>query len=597
MLQVPTHKINYRRWLGKAVLVLTCVSLSSALISNWLLYNAAYREETVRLSELVQTQAILIKTVAEFNVRHAEAGLADDAEAATFSLLEAAHQNYPGFGETGEFTLGTYQGGNIVFMLSHRHFDFTEMVPIPWNSKLGEPMRRALNGHSGTLTGYDYRGEMVLAAHEPLPLLKAGIVAKIDLQEIRKPFIRAALISLIGVAIMTLIGALVFLRISKPLAERDEALVDLRILLHAFEQSPNMMFITDTQGIIKHINPCFTKMTGYSPQEAIGQTPRLIKSGDTPPDFYADMWKNLTAGREWRGEIKDRRKDGAIFWASMVAAPVKDENGEIKHFVAIHEDITQHKLEKLRTQEAFEQAEIANRAKSEIMANMSHELRTPLNAIIGFSSAMQGQLLGPLGNTKYLEYAGDINWSGLHLLDIINDILDASAIEAGKLVLHEENVDVADAMNSMLRLVAPKADLGGVALTGITQNNLPGVFADPRRLKQIFLNLLSNAVKFTPEHGEVSCDAFIDANGAMVISVTDTGIGMDKKGLAKAMEQFGQVDSSLARKHDGTGLGLSLTKGLVELHQGTFTIKSALGKGTQATVRLPAKRVFSKARA
>ncbi|OEJ69040.1 PAS domain-containing sensor histidine kinase [Magnetovibrio blakemorei] len=594
MIQVPNHKINYRRWLGKAVLVLTCVSLSSALLSNWLLYNAAYQEETVRLTELAQTQAILINTVAQFNALHPSGELADDAQAATFFLLKAAHNNYPGFGETGEFTLGTRKGDNIVFVLSHRHFDFAEMIPIPWESKLGEPMRRALNGISGTILGYDYRGEMVLAAHEPLPMLKAGIVAKIDLQEIRKPFIRAALISLIGVALMTIIGTLVFLRISKPLAERDAAMVELRILTHVFEQSPNMMFITDTKGTIEYINPCFTKMTGYTPEEAIGQTPRLLKSGDTPPDFYASMWENLTAGREWRGEIKDRRKDGEVFWASMVAAPVMDENGEIKHFVTIHEDITEHKLEKLRTQEAYEQAEIANRAKSEIMANMSHELRTPLNAIIGFSSAMQGQLLGPLGNEKYLEYAGDIKWSGTHLLDIINDILDASAIEAGKLVLHEENVDVADAMNSMLRLVAPKADLGGVALTEITQKDLPNVFADSRRLKQIFLNLLSNAVKFTPEHGEVSCDAFVDANGAMVISVTDTGIGMDAKGLAKAMEQFGQVDSSLARKHDGTGLGLSLTKGLVEMHQGIFTIKSALGKGTKATVTLPAKRVLSK---
>lgn len=595
MLQVPIHKINYRRWLGKAILVLSCVSLSSALISNWLLYNAAYREETVRLTELVQTQAILINTVAQFNAEHNQGDLADGAKAATFSLLEAAHKYYPGFGETGEFTLGTRQGDNIVFVLSHRHFDFAEMVPVPWNSHLGEPMRRALNGLSGIVLGYDYRGEMVLAAHEPLPLLKAGIVAKIDLQEVRKPFIRAALISLIGVALMTFIGALVFLRISKPLAERDAALADLRILLLAFQQSPNMMFITDTKGIIIYINPCFTKMTGYSPKEAIGQTPRLLKSGDTPPEFYESMWNNLTAGREWRGEIKDRRKDGRIFWASMVAAPVKDENGEITHFVAIHEDITKHKLEKLRTQKAYEQAEIANRAKSEIMANMSHELRTPLNAIIGFSSAMKNQFFGPLGSEKYLEYADDINWSGIHLLDIINDILDASAMEAGKLELHEENVDVAEALNSMLRLVAPKADLGGVALTGITQKDLPDVFADPRRLKQIFLNLLSNAVKFTPEHGEVSCDAFVDENGSMVISITDTGIGMDSKGLTKAMEQFGQVDSSLARKHDGTGLGLSLTKGLVELHQGTFTLKSALGKGTKAIVKLPAKRVASKA--
>ena len=172
---------------------------------------------------------------------------------------------------------------------------------------------------------------------------------------------------------------------------------------------------------------------------------------------------------------------------------------------------------------------------------------------------MKAELFGPLGSQKYVEYVDDINWSGGHLLDIINDILDVSAIEAGKLELHEEDVNIADA----------------------------------RRLKQIFLNLLSNAVKFTPEHGEVSCDAYVDADGAIVVSITDTGIGMDDKGLAKAMEQFGQVDSSLARKHDGTGLGLSLTKGLVELHGGVFSIQSALDKGTKVMVKLPAERVHS----
>lgn len=590
---LSSKKTNYKSWLAKAVTVLAGVSLSVALFSNWMLYEAAYNQEMIRLAELAKTQAILIDAIATFDAEHSKNAHPQGAAAATFSQLEAAHREYPGFGETGEFTLGTLKDGNIIFLLSHRHFDFTEPVPIPWKSDLGEPMRRALRGESGMVVGLDYRGEMVLAAHEPLPKLNAGIVAKIDITEIRKPFIRAAQIGFIGLLMMVSIGALVFRRISIPLVEREKALTDLRLLSHAIDQSPNMMFITNIKGVIEYINPRFTEFTGYTSEEVIGQTPRILKSEDTAPEVYADMWGELLAGREWRGEIKDRRKDGGVFWASMVAAPVRDDEGEICHFIAIHEDITQFKLAQERTHHALEQAEIASRAKSELMANMSHELRTPLNAIIGFSATMNEQIFGPMANDKYEEYAHYINVSGTHLLEVINDILDVSGVEAGKLVLHEESVDLVEIVDAAIRIISPKAQEGCVSITGLTEQNLPRMTADPRRLKQILLNLLSNAVKFTPERGEVSCAAFVDDDGALVLTVTDNGVGMDEAGLTKAMMQFGQVDSSLTRKHEGTGLGLSLTQGLVELHGGTMTLASAPGKGTTVTMHFPAERMIA----
>jgi len=588
-------KTDYQKWLAKAVAVLAGVALVVTLFSNGLLYDVAYKREAQRLVELAKSQAILINAVAKFDAEFSRGDHPQGAVGATFAQLETAHRQYPGFGETGEFTLGTLKDGNIIFLLSHRHFDFQEPIPIPLNSKLGEPMRRALRGESGVDVTLDYRGAMVLAAYEPLPELKAGIVAKIDLDEIRKPFIQAALIGLAGVLVVVVIGAMVFRRISIPLLEREQALGDLRLLYQAINQSPLMVFITDIHGIIQYVNPSFTALTGYAPQEIIGRNPRILKSGETPTEMYTQIWGRLLAGQEWRGEIKDRRKDGSTFWASMVVAPVKSDDGNITHFIAIHEDITEQKLAQEAIRIAHEQSEIASRAKSEIMANMSHELRTPLNAIIGFSSSMDEAIFGPLGHDKYKEYAQHIHSSGIHLLDIINDILDVAAVEAGKLKLNEEVVDVPEIIETALRMITPKAKEGGVRLNGLSYANaLPPLLADPRRLKQIALNIFSNAVKFTPPGGTVSCDVGLDREGAMVLTVTDTGIGMDEAEIAKAMTQFGQVDGSLARKHDGTGLGLPLTQGLVELHGGTLSLTSEKGVGTTVTVCFPAVRVVAK---
>jgi len=361
------------------------------------------------------------------------------------------------------------------------------------------------------------------------------------------------------------------------------------------EQSPVMIFITDRDGVIEYVNPKFEEVTGYSAAEAVGQTPRLIKSPDTPRAVHEDLWRTILAGQSWRGELKDRRKDGREFWATVAISPIKDADGTITHFGALHEDITERKLAEESMIEARHAAEMANKAKTDLLANMSHELRTPLNAIIGFSQAMTDGLFGPLGNERYGEYAAFIQSSGTHLLDLINDILDVSAVEAGRLTLNEEPVSLADTYDSTARLVMPHAETAGVTLHSTIGRDLPLVEADPRRLKQILLNLLTNAVKFTTEGGRVDCDARIDADGDMVITVRDTGIGMDADGIATAMSKFGQVDSSLSRKHEGTGLGLPLTKGLVELHGGTLDLASTVGEGTTVTVRLPASRVIAPA--
>ena len=216
---------------------------------------------------------------------------------------------------------------------------------------------------------------------------------------------------------------------------------------------------------------------------------------------------------------------------------------------------------------------------------------TPLNAIIGFSEIIKDETFGPVGSVQYRDYAGDINESGHHLLALINDILDLSKVESGTDELHEENIDISQIAKSILKLVVGLARKGNVELELDVSDDIPLLYADERKVKQILLNLLSNAIKFTPEGGKVTLKIWSRAESGYVFQVTDTGIGIAFEDIPKAMSPFQQIDSGLARKHEGTGLGLPLTKSLVEMHGGYLDLQSKVGVGTSVTVRFPAERI------
>ena len=236
-------------------------------------------------------------------------------------------------------------------------------------------------------------------------------------------------------------------------------------------------------------------------------------------------------------------------------------------------------------------AESANRSKSEFLANISHELRTPLNAVIGFSDLMRNEIHGPLGSEKYNDYLNDIHGSGSHLLDIINDVLDMSKAEAGRMDIEEEEFDLGAALQACTRMVSERAAVGGIQVECLTTDDLPNLFADGRLVRQIVLNLLTNAIKFTGDGGEVVLEALVDDAGDCRISVADTGIGIAPEFLDSIMQPFVQVDSGMDRKYQGTGLGLSLVKSMAELHDAKVDIESTPGVGTTIFVRFPAERV------
>lgn len=245
---------------------------------------------------------------------------------------------------------------------------------------------------------------------------------------------------------------------------------------------------------------------------------------------------------------------------------------------------------------ARDKANAADKAKSAFLANMSHELRTPLNAIIGFSEMLSTEIFGPMGNERYLGYAVDIHKSGTHLLGLINDILDISKLDADGLELHDDCVDLKAMVADCLHAVEILAKEAKIHLSTSLDVNLATIRADHRRLYQILLNLMSNAIKFTPENGAVQISAVIE-NEQLVIRVVDTGIGMAPEDIPRAVERFGQIDSTLARKYEGTGLGLPLVKKLVELHGGRLEIQSKLGAGTSVSVIFPKERILAVPRA
>jgi len=276
-----------------------------------------------------------------------------------------------------------------------------------------------------------------------------------------------------------------------------------------------------------------------------------------------------------------------------------DREGEKVHLehvalLAITEELAKERVKLRKSNKelvlARRRAEEANRAKSVFLANMSHELRTPLNAVLGFSEIIRDKLFGN-DLARYSEYAADIHRSGAHLLNIVNDILDVTRIEAGKFELREERVKLAAVMDASLLAVEPQAAKGGISLTRTIPEVSAIIHGDKTKLNQIVINLLSNAIKFTPPGGLVDLSARADRDGSLIVTVKDTGIGMASHEIRDAIQLFRQVDSSLSRRFEGTGLGLPLAIQLTELHGGTLTVESAPGRGTLVTVRLPAERV------
>jgi PAS domain S-box-containing protein len=380
--------------------------------------------------------------------------------------------------------------------------------------------------------------------------------------------------------------------------------------------------IDSTQRIVL-FNRGAEEIFGHESEAAIGQPLAMLlpeRNRDGHPAHLEAFEASEESARFMggRAEIQGLREDGTEFPAEASISAF--QLGGERYFAAVLRDVTgrkeaeetlrrneeqmqAHLLELQDTRDQFEAqgmelvglcedlakardaAVLANHAKSQFLAHMSHEIRTPLNAILGFSEIVGDELLGPVSPPKYREYAQDIHTSGRHLLELINDILDLAKIEAGKLEIHDGDVDVAHAVESSLRFVKERAA------------DLPVLRADERMAKQMLINLLTNAVKFTRKGGEVTVLAALDGHGALRLSVRDTGVGIAAADIPKIMESFGQADNARAGVTEGTGLGLPLVKAMIEMHGGTLELDSEFDVGTTVTICFPPERIAEGRRA
>ncbi|MBF0448397.1 MAG: transporter substrate-binding domain-containing protein [Magnetococcales bacterium] len=368
--------------------------------------------------------------------------------------------------------------------------------------------------------------------------------------------------------------------LQRQINEREKAENEMRKLLIAVEQSPSAVLITDTQATIEYINPAFTKITGYKLSDVLGKNPNLLQSGQTPQHVYQELWATLRKGKEWSGELLNRKQDGTLFWESVTIAPIINQEGIITHYIAAKEDVTQRKLVETALAQAKEHAEAASRAKSDFLANMSHEIRTPMNAIIGMSHLALNTDL----DDKQRDYISKVHSSAQSLLGIINDILDFSKIEAGKLNMESVPFNLDEVLNNLANLISTKAEKVGLEVSFYVDPDVPlRLIGDPLRLGQILLNLLNNALKFTQEGNivlSIHLEKRSDRKLGLHFKVEDSGIGMDEEQQKRLFKAFSQADSSTTRKFGGTGLGLTICKRLVEMMNGRIWLKSKPGKGS-----------------
>lgn len=362
--------------------------------------------------------------------------------------------------------------------------------------------------------------------------------------------------------------------------ERCRAEEELRKLSRAIEASPASVVITDKDGNIEYVNPKFTEVTGYTREEALGQNPRILSSGAQSPEFYREMWETLTAGKEWNGDFENKRKDGRHYWEHASISPLRNAQGEITHYVAVKEDVTERRKWEQELQEATRAAEAANRAKSVFLANMSHEIRTPLNAILGFAQLMVRDASLPESLRPHLE---TINRSGEHLLALINDILEMSKIEAGRITLNPVRFDLHALLDDMAMMFRVRTDAKGLTLELHRAEDVPRyVVADEGKLRQVLINLLGNAVKFTDRGGiTLRVRKQTRDQGQVIVSmaVEDTGVGISEEEQTKLFQPFQQTESGV-RAQQGTGLGLAISREFVRMMGGELTVESEVGQGS-----------------
>jgi signal transduction histidine kinase len=359
------------------------------------------------------------------------------------------------------------------------------------------------------------------------------------------------------------------------------------LLQSTLEHMGEGLSVFDSQGRLIAWNFRFCELLDISPAFAAGATLRDVLIRQAERGDFGEAEPEDEATRRFDLFYKDVPTTKERVTAAGRVLQIRRRAMPTGAILSVYSDVTEIRASERKLIEARSQAELANRAKGDFLANVSHELRTPLNAIIGFSEVISNELFGPITNGKYLEYIKDIHASSLHLLSIINDVLDMSKIEAGKVELTKEMVHIRNLITDVMRMVHERAHSRAIELSAQLPEEEVEIWADERSMKQILLNLLSNAIKFSNDRDRVCVRLIASRRDNTVLEIEDHGIGMTKQEQERALQPFGQAKPATTRNYGGTGLGLPITKGLVDAHGGTLTINSRPGYGTTVRVTLP----------
>ena len=604
------------------ILIMALSSLMVASITIFSLYKTAVSEQRERLVETAQSQARLIEAVARFDAARGRSDGPQNARAATLSQLIDAHQNYEQSGRTMEFTLAERRGDSIIFLLRHRHGNLKQPKPVNFSAKLAEPMRRALAGLSGTLVGIDYRGELVLAAHEPVSELNLGIVSKIDLSEIRAPFVKAAAIAGFLSILVLLGGTALFLKISNPMIKLLEehnielAVANKKLKQEIVERSrveealrksemkyrdiyfniQDVYYETSPDGIILEISPAIENFSQYKHEELIGKS--LY-------DIYADpaktskVIKTLLAKEKVSDyEINLRDKDNSQRPCSIVMIAIKDEQGIPLKFTGSMRDILNRKQAEKERKELEEK--VARLQKMEALGllagGVAHDLNNVLSGIVGYPDLLLMELPedSPLRPSIF-----NIQQSGQKAADIVQDLLTL----ARRGVITSDVLNLNDIVADYL--ASPehdrlKAFYSGVQIETDLDHELLNIKGSPTHLRKTVMNLVSNAAEAQVAGGKIKLltkNQYIDQpikgydniqeGDYVVLVVSDSGIGMPAEDLNRIFEPF-YTKKVMGRS--GTGLGMAVVWGTVQDHRGYIDIESKEGQGTSFYLYFPVTR-------
>jgi PAS domain S-box-containing protein len=690
------------------IAIMAFIAIGIAGTSIFILYNVALDESRAQLVETAHSQARLIEAVARFDKQFLSSTYPGGSFEATISQIREAHENFKGFGQTGEFVLAKREGDEIIFLLSHRHHDLNQPHPVSFNGKEAVPMRRALQGKSGIMIGSDYRGEMVLAAYEPVAELALGIVAKIDMAEVRAPFFRAGLIVGGLAACLIVLGAWLFASITRPMIRQVEeseerfrrAIVDapIPIMIHAddgmvlqvnkawtkltgythsdiptisewtakaygqkmddiraaiddlyeqntlahkgestintktgeprmwdfssgplgrlsdgrravislamdvterkgaeekirtlslsVEQANELIMITDLNGIIEYVNPAFSRTTGYSEEEAIGQNPRMLKSGQQDKDFYLEMWDVIKSGQSWQGRVVDRKKDGSLYPAMLTVSPIYNEAGEITNYVGSQQDLSVYE----ELERKFHQAQKME-AVGTLVGGIAHEFNNTLAGITGNLYLAKQKASQTPDVVEKLEVIEKLSFRSAELIKALLSFARKGIVQKAPIPLNlflKENI-------KLYRASLPES----INLDSDIETRSVTINGDASLLQQAMLNIINNArdALYEAENPSVSIklrefsaySEFLDAHpecksgNYACISISDNGIGIKSDDIPHIFEPF-YTTKGVGK---GTGLGLAMAYGTMQTHGGAIEIETAEEVGTLVRIYLP----------